>query len=299
MSDKPTKIDLTSSVLEKGIDLAKEFLDKLVLPGIQEVGLLAKDKVSLWRFQTQLKTVLKAKEYCHQLGISPKAISIKVLSPLIDFSGLEDEELLQDKWSALLVNMIDSEKNIQNHVFPYLLSQISKQEYLLIETARNKKIQRVEALNSKLVEFQAKMKSVVPGLESDLKAVILEQEKTKTNDKNSYDLFHRKKDLEKELRQFESDEWKIKSEINESEELNNFEFEEYEMYNLIRLGILRISHKYYGYSKEHKVDTHFSGEARIYDLEIEISEHSQQLLLTELGEMFIDACTLKLPTNPA
>ena len=33
------------------------------------------------------------------------------------------------EWAILLGNMVDSEQNIENHVFPYILSQISSNEF--------------------------------------------------------------------------------------------------------------------------------------------------------------------------
>ena len=62
-------------------------------------------------------------------NIPTKIISLKLLCPLLDYSALEEDEVLQDKWATLLGNMVDSEQNIENHVFPYILSQISKQNF--------------------------------------------------------------------------------------------------------------------------------------------------------------------------
>ena len=48
------KIDITSTALEKGVDVAKSFLDKLIMPAIEEVGLLMKDHVTMWKFKNQI-----------------------------------------------------------------------------------------------------------------------------------------------------------------------------------------------------------------------------------------------------
>lgn len=40
------KLDITSTVLEKSIDMAKQFLDKLVSPAVEEAGLLLRDSVA-------------------------------------------------------------------------------------------------------------------------------------------------------------------------------------------------------------------------------------------------------------
>ena len=133
------KIDITSTALEKGIDLAKDFLEKLVFPAVEETGLLIKEKVTFWKFKNQVKMLNKAQKYCEKNGITPKSISLKLLCPLLDNAALEEEEILQDKWAILLSNMVDSDQNIQNHVFPYILGQLSANEFLLLEKVYDEK----------------------------------------------------------------------------------------------------------------------------------------------------------------
>ena len=72
MSDN--KIDITSTAIEKGLDIAKNFLDKLIIPTVEETGLLFKDKVTMWRFKNQVKMLNKAKEYCEKNKIDPKIL---------------------------------------------------------------------------------------------------------------------------------------------------------------------------------------------------------------------------------
>ena len=89
MSDN--KIDITSTAIEKGLDIAKNFLDKLIIPTVEETGLLFKDKVTMWRFKNQVKMLNKAKEYCEKNKIDPKKITLKVICPLLDYAALEEE----------------------------------------------------------------------------------------------------------------------------------------------------------------------------------------------------------------
>jgi len=127
MSDK--EINIKSSTIEKGLELAKEFLGKLISPTIEEVGLLISENVKYLRFKNQIKILLKAKSFVEKEKISLKEIPLKILVPLLDKASLEDDETMQDKWANMLVNLVDSEKNLQNQIFPYLLSQISLEEY--------------------------------------------------------------------------------------------------------------------------------------------------------------------------
>lgn len=57
------KIDITSTAIEKGIDLAKNFLDKLIMPAVEETGLLIKDKVTMWKFNNEVRMLLGLKKY--------------------------------------------------------------------------------------------------------------------------------------------------------------------------------------------------------------------------------------------
>src|SRR6185437_12520206 len=57
--------------------------------------------------------------------------------PLLEYASLEEDPVLEAHWSTLLANLVDSEKNIDNHVFPYIMSQISSNEYKLISFGFN------------------------------------------------------------------------------------------------------------------------------------------------------------------
>ena len=174
------KIDITSTAIEKGIDLAKDFLEKLIIPTVEETGLLLKDKVTMWRFNNQVKMLIKAKESCEKYGIKPKTVSLKILCPLLDYSGLEENEILQDKWANLLTNMVDSTQNIENHVFPYLLSQVSVDEFMMVEAIYKMRVERVIKLQSELQEFLIHK----PSFENKLKDQISELEKEMKDEKD-------------------------------------------------------------------------------------------------------------------
>ncbi|OJW82200.1 MAG: hypothetical protein BGO69_16530 [Bacteroidetes bacterium 46-16] len=57
-----TEINIKSSTIEKGLELAKDFLGKLISPTIEEIGLLISDNVKLYRFKNQVNILLKAKK---------------------------------------------------------------------------------------------------------------------------------------------------------------------------------------------------------------------------------------------
>lgn len=151
MADK--EFNIKSSTIEKGLDLAKDFLGKLISPTIEEVGLLISENVKFLRFKNQVNILLKAKDYVEKKKINLKEIPIKILVPLLDNASLEDNEELQDKWANMIVNLVDSQMNLQNQIFPYLLSQISIEEYnelkILIEKETEFVYQRLDYLKAR------------------------------------------------------------------------------------------------------------------------------------------------------
>lgn len=137
-----SKIDITSTVIEKGIDLVKDFVEKLVGSSVEEAGLLLSDNVKLRRFKNQIKILDKAQKIVAKNNIAVKQISLKALVPLLEYSSLEEEECLQDKWTNLLINFVDTNAKYESAVFPYILSQLSSREVLELDLLYKIKINK-------------------------------------------------------------------------------------------------------------------------------------------------------------
>lgn len=125
--------NLESKSIEKGLEIAKDFLSKLIGPSVEEMGLLIADNIKFFRFKNQVRILTKAQDFIVKKDISVKQIPVKVLVPLLENASLEEDEELQDKWSNMICNMADSESNLINHVFPYILGQLSNEEYVALE----------------------------------------------------------------------------------------------------------------------------------------------------------------------
>jgi hypothetical protein len=296
-----SKIDITSTAIEKGIDLAKDFLDKLIMPSVEETGLLLRDKVTLWRFRNQVKILNKSKAICEKHKISPKMISLKLLCPLLDYAGLEEDETLQDKWAILLANMVDSEQNIENHVFPYLLSQISNSEFFLLENVVEIKKNRIESLTNELDGFRKTKPKSLQDLLAKIKPIELEIQKRKDsnisnpgNYQNYWQLEGEKMGLKSEIRKIEEHEKELLKKIVEPEFVPAYELEDYEISNLIRLGVIKAIQNPYAYVGSHNIRNQPNSEyLTLEDLEITIESEDDEYILTELGDMFIKACSEK------
>lgn len=126
------EINIKSSTIEKSLDLAKDFLQKLIGAPVDELGLLFADNVKLWRLKNQLRNLEKVKKLVEEKNISIKQIHLKVLVPYLDGVSLEDDETLQDLWANMFTNFIDSKKNLTITVYPSILKQLSTNEVKIL-----------------------------------------------------------------------------------------------------------------------------------------------------------------------
>ncbi len=289
------KVDVTSTALEKGVDLAKGFIDRLVNPSIEELGLLVRDQVSFWRLSNQIKILSRAKVLCEESGISIKAISPKLLCPYLENASLEDDATLQEKWANLLISMVDSRKNVQNHVFPYVLSQLSKDEYLFLEKNFKEKIYRVtylkeelkdliEAKDLKANENKYKIERLSHQIDEKVKVVgrMYNQEVCR--------LRERKRSLEQELIIMESKEFSLRQRILTPQELPVGDLKGFEISNIVRLGLAAID--YFSVAGSHNIEVPICSDKEYASVDFDIDvETDKTIFLTELGELFIEACS--------
>jgi len=290
------KIDISSTAIEKGIDIAKQFLDKLIMPAIEESGLLLKEQVVYWKFKNQVRMLNKAKEYCEKNKIAPKQISFKLLCPLLDFSGIEEDDYLQDKWAILLSNMVDSDQNIENHVFPYILSQLSSNEFLVLEKVFEERQLRVGRIKNELDEFKIAKSQIEENLLREIEETekkitkVREESKSKYNEEinklqdNRRNAIYKKDSLKHEESAF------LYS-IRKPEIVPIDSLKEFELSNLIRLGLVKEQKEFYTNSQTFEIP--IDGEDYLtVDIDLDMESNTDNIL-TELGVLFIIACKEK------
>ena len=295
------KIDISSTTLEKGVEIAKEFLDKLVAPAAEEVGLLLRDTVALWKFKNQVRVLTKAKAYCERNGISPSNISLKLLCPLLESAALEEDEDLQDRWAVLLANLVDSEQNIQNHVFPYILSQLSANEFSFLERVYADKLTRMEDLNRELSAFRvmrSDLETVIVGKIADVDAQIKHTQTASAPrfDPGAWKLHSEKRQFEAELASLDYKDTMLQHRIAAPQVLPESQLREFELSNIVRLGLAREVQDTYANPQtlEIPLDADWRRESSYVTVDLDVEVISDQAhVLTELGELFVRACTEK------
>ena len=297
-----TKIDITSTIVEKSFDTAKGFLGKLLSPAIEEVGGILKDQVSSFRFNNQVRMLVNAKAKCEKNGISPKAISFKLLVPLIEYSGLEEDDELLDKWANLLSNMADSEQNIQNHVFPYILSQLSTNEFSVINAVYDTKIKQDIAIREDIKVYNSEMVSKIIEHQTRINGVDNELSELTSKGKNGSQEFwatKEKKDIyESELKAYIDKKDVYVQLLATLQEIPRGFLRDFEMSNLVRLGLAQLNQEFYSKPQRLAIPRQsglsgvsFLGQT-VVDFDIEAGLESQHVL-TELGFLFVKACKEK------
>ncbi len=297
------KIDITSTVLEKGIDTAKSFLDKLIMPSIEETGLLIKDHVTMWKFTNQVKMLNKAKLICEKNNIPIKKISLKLLCPLLDHSGLEEDEILLDKWAILLSNMVNSDLNIENHVFPYILGQLSSNEFVVLEKVYDEKVVRVNRYTTELSEFKESQQKIEKELDEKISEINrnIQQIKDTTNQNFNleiHDLQDERTKIETKKKSFKHKESSLNYNIRKTEEVPYNVLKDFELSNVIRLGLVKEEKDFYANSQTLEIPNERNHEDYYtnIDLDIEVGSNTENIL-TQLGELFINACKVRKNKN--
>lgn len=130
LSDIVKELNLPKQVVDKGEAAFKAVLG----PSLKEYSGMLADNFRLRRFKNQVKILYKAQEFLKEKNIDPKKVELKILSPLVEYSSLEEDELLQEKWSKLIANIVSIDGKIllkQNCMD--ILKRISNEDAKLID----------------------------------------------------------------------------------------------------------------------------------------------------------------------
>lgn len=130
-------LNIKSSTIEKGLDLASGFAKQLLGPLVEELGLYFADGLKLRRAKNIAVIFEKIKKECEEKNIPIKQLNLKVIHPFLENASLEEDEDLQDTWTNLMVNYLDSTKNLTSTVYPSILAQLSTEDLKLLNDTYN------------------------------------------------------------------------------------------------------------------------------------------------------------------
>ena len=139
MSDEAKAVQEIAKATGKVIDLATKtasFIARFIsCPLEQGVGIY-QDKLAYLRWERQIRLMQKAEELLKEVGLEnpTRIVPLKTLVPLLYGASMEEDDELQDRWAALLVNAGNAESGI-NVLRPFveLLSQIDSIEARILD----------------------------------------------------------------------------------------------------------------------------------------------------------------------
>ena len=122
------------SLLVPVADIAKsikEFISPFSGPVLKELGGYVAGRIRFVHFKRSLKVLEQAKALLDKRGISPRAVNLKILVPLLENVGLEDSDDLIGLWSGLLASAATDEDILPS--FVHILSEISPDEARILD----------------------------------------------------------------------------------------------------------------------------------------------------------------------
>jgi Abortive infection alpha len=163
-----------------------QLLSKLLGRPLEETAELAADVVKGWRYRLQAHNYNKLMETTQKKldkeGITPQPIPAKTLFSLLDTATLEEDPILQDMWSSLLVNAADPKTASSiNVTFIELVKQLSPQEAKILEMIYSDEIYKIMERHPKWINDWIPKKAILYLLENpdDYELVISNLERLK------------------------------------------------------------------------------------------------------------------------
>ncbi|QNH60736.1 Abi-alpha family protein [Hymenobacter sediminicola] len=108
-------ITASTILLGAGGGVVVPFVNKVVGPAAEELGLLLSEGLRKFRLKKQLALFKEAHQMLADAGVDAKQVSLKLLVPLLENASLEDSPVLSTKWAALLANAANSNVSKEPH----------------------------------------------------------------------------------------------------------------------------------------------------------------------------------------
>jgi hypothetical protein len=90
--------------LAKTFENVSDLLRELAGPLFKEVGLTLGDKAREYRIKNAITILARVKQMLSAGGVSPNTIPARLFLPMFESASLEDDDILQEKWAALIAN---------------------------------------------------------------------------------------------------------------------------------------------------------------------------------------------------
>lgn len=135
--------------IDKSLEIAKKYIDKIVDAPLKELGGLLADKVNYWRFKNKINTILKAKKFLEDKGIDPKKALPETVVPLLESSSDTEDDNLSDMFAGLLASHLSAKSSSVVHPsYAKVLSQLAPSDAYLLRELHKRITNSGKAYNS-------------------------------------------------------------------------------------------------------------------------------------------------------
>lgn len=129
--------ETAQQVTQVAIDGAKSFLEAVCKPGLEEMGIMIKDNVRIWRLNNIIRMLDKAKgRMCFDGQDLNLCANARVGLSIMECCSEVDDEGLQELWAGLFVSSCTSDgRDDSNMIFVDLLRRMSSVEARIVDYA--------------------------------------------------------------------------------------------------------------------------------------------------------------------
>lgn len=94
------------------------------------------DKLKYIRWERQIRMIQKSEEFLTKAGLSSptRSVPLNIAIPILQAAGIEEDDELQNRWAALLVNASNADFNVDiRRSYVSILEQLNSFDVLVME----------------------------------------------------------------------------------------------------------------------------------------------------------------------
>lgn len=139
MSEEAKAVQEIAKTTGKAIDAAREFggfIAKFMSGPLEQAVGMVEDKLKYHRWERQLRLMQRSEEFLQASGRScpTRTVPLSFLVPLVQAASLEEDDQLQDRWAALLVNAANASHPVEvRRSYVALLEQLTSLDVQILE----------------------------------------------------------------------------------------------------------------------------------------------------------------------
>ena len=139
MTDESKAVGEVAKTSGKAIDAGRElgsFISKYVGGPLDEAMGIVEDKLKYLRWERQIRLMERANDFLAERGLKQPSrnVPMQIAIPIMQGGSLEEDDALQDRWAALLVNAADESSDSEvRRAFISILEDLSPLDAIVLE----------------------------------------------------------------------------------------------------------------------------------------------------------------------